>query len=116
MDYRKIYNEMSPEKKEKLKGLHQAAQIVCDEIDALIVENGSKGKIKYLLEYLENLEFLMQDVWGFERDANKHTWWLRPKSCTCPKIDNLDPAYYGNGKIIVSSCPLHGYEGKEEKK
>lgn len=67
------------------------------------------------MKYLEELEFDMQEAWGFDKDSKMHTWWLKPKSCTCPKLDNADPVYYGKGKIINSSCPLHGYEAKEER-
>ena len=116
MDYRKIYNELPPENRNKISDLHQAAQAVCDYLDWLVEQGATRENTDWAVEYLEKLEFAMQDAWGFNKDAKMHTWWLRPKSCTCPKIDNLDPAYYGNGKIIVSSCPLHGYEEKEEEK
>lgn len=52
------------------------------------------------------IEFELQDAWKFERNANYHRFWNRPK-CTCPKLDNEDVyglscAYYNQ------SCPLHG--------
>ena len=116
MDYRKIYNELPPENRTKIFDLHQAAQAVCDYLDWLVEQGATREQTDLAVKYLEKLEFDMQDAWRFDKDSKMHTWWLRPKSCLCPKIDNLDPAYYGNGKIIVSSCPLHGYEVKEEKK
>ena len=57
---------------------------------------------------VEQLEFTMQRLWGFTEDANYHTHWLRIPYCTCPKMDNTDPVYYGRGKIISGGCPVHG--------
>jgi hypothetical protein len=53
-----------------------------------------------------DIEFRLQDAWGFPRDANYHRFWRRPK-CLCPQYDNDDS--YGTGySYITASCPLHG--------
>ena len=59
------------------------------------------------VQFIEDCEFALQGLWKFTRDANFHTWWLRTKGCTCPRMDNTDPMYFGGGKITVSDCPHH---------
>lgn len=59
------------------------------------------------VQLIEDIEFTLQGLWRFPRDVNYHTHWLDIKGCTCPKMDNNDPMYYGAGKIIVSDCPWH---------
>ena len=59
------------------------------------------------VQFIEDCEFTLQGLWKFTRDANFHTWWLRTKGCTCPRMDNTDPMYFGAGKITVSDCPHH---------
>lgn len=59
------------------------------------------------VQFIEDCEFTLQGLWKFTRDANFHTWWLRTKGCTCPRMDNTDPMFFGAGKITVSDCPWH---------
>lgn len=59
------------------------------------------------VQLIEDIEFTLQGIWKFPRDAKYHTHWLEIKGCTCPKMDNKDPFYYGNGKITISDCPWH---------
>ena len=59
------------------------------------------------VQLIEDLEYSLQGIWKFPRDANYHTHWLEIKACSCPKLDNKDPFYYGRGKITVSDCPWH---------
>lgn len=108
--------------REKIKKLHSEASEVVELIDYCTSKaSGKQHKksefhsrlIKFLNNYLELLEFRMQKEWGFAQDANYHTWWLKPKSCTCPKLDNTDPVYFGAGKIISEDCPVHGHKIKE---
>ncbi len=53
------------------------------------------------VQFIEDCEFTLQGLWKFTRDANFHTWWLRTKGCTCPRMDNSDPMNWGSGKITV---------------
>jgi hypothetical protein len=55
---------------------------------------------------LTELEYQIQEAFGFERNINFHRFWERPK-CTCPQLDNQD--YWGTKYAIRSGdCPLHG--------
>lgn len=53
-----------------------------------------------------DLQFLLQDLWGFTKDARFHRFWDVP-GCTCCKLDNED--MYPTGRYIISSdCKIHG--------
>lgn len=52
------------------------------------------------------LEFKIQKLWNFPKDANFHRWFDVPK-CSCPKSDN----YLALGtkfRHINKNCPIHG--------
>lgn len=114
------WEKLSDEAKSSIKSLHAAAQALVDGLDALAsareaaktpyAEETIIRLIDNLNSQLESVEYRLQDLWGFEKNANYHTWWLRPKNCKCPKLDNQDPAYYGGGKIITEECPIHSYQ------
>lgn len=116
MDYHKIYSELPLTNKARIYDLHRAAYTICDYLDWLVDQHASRENTDLAVKYLEELEFDMQEAWGFDKNSKKHTWWLKPKSCTCPKLDNVDPAYFGNGKIIVEDCPIHGWKIKDALK
>ena len=59
---------------------------------------GFKQGIKELLEELQEAENNLQAAWGLKKDVNYHTYWMCPKACTCPKMDNMDRL--GFGRII----------------
>lgn len=66
---------------------------------------------------LEQLEYRLQDMWGFDRDRSYHSYWYRSPGCTCPKMDNRERKGYG--RIIAGNCPYHGHTvatKKEEPK
>ena len=111
------WSNLSEDKRSSIRSLHVAAQALVEGLDSLAearkeaksfyAEQTIIGLISNLNSQLEDVEFRLQELWGFKQDANYHSWWLRPKNCECPKLDNRDPAYYGAGKIINGSCPIH---------
>lgn len=58
-----------------------------------------------LYDQVRNIEFLLQDAWGFPRNENWHRHWEVPH-CTCPRMDNMD-AYPHRG-YISGNCVVHG--------
>ena len=74
---------------------------------------GFKLAIKELLEELQAAENNLQAAWGLKTDVKYHTYWMCPKACTCPKMDNMDRL--GFGRIISADCPLHGKKGLENE-
>lgn len=94
--------KVSDENIEKLKEVHVRKLEVFDKMK----ETEDKNLLKELAITVENIEFELQKLWGFEEDKNMHEWYMVPK-CACPKIDNHD----NRGtefKIINLDCPVHG--------
>lgn len=62
-------------------------------------------RIIELSEFLTQLEFRLQRLWGFPENEDYHRWWNNPK-CDCPKLDNED--YLGRKyKIYSKNCIIH---------
>lgn len=88
---------------DKIKQLHYERMGVYEEM--------KKTNDKLLLKMLDGLctqiEFELQELWGFSLDIRYHRFWARPK-CTCPKLDNED--LYPGGLYVTSGlCHLHGW-------
>lgn len=114
---------LTQEEKDELHKLYRAAGDVIKVINKYCrIKKNDPSKTEFCnkrimaknLE-LEDLEFEMQRVWGFSQNANYHTWWLKGEYCTCPKMDNMDPAFYGGGKIITQGCPVHDIKPVENR-
>lgn len=67
--------------------------------------------LKKIGDEITEIEFKLQELWGFPKDRASHTHWLRPIKCKCPKLDNKDA--WGHEYYINEECPLHG-TNKEE--
>lgn len=75
------------------------------EVYDLIRETQNSKKLKKLTGELTEIDFKLQELFKFPRDANYHRIWEYPK-CGCPVMDNKDRYPYGH--IIDAGCPLHG--------
>ena len=54
---------------------------------------------------LRDINYVLQDVWGFKQDSTRHKDWELP-FCECAKMDNRDN--YGTGvQSINLECPVH---------
>lgn len=73
----------------------------------ILEETKDRKLMKSLALDLREIEFKLQETWGFPLDANFHRFWDYPK-CECPKIDNYDA--YPHLQYINNNCPLHGEE------
>lgn len=117
-DFKELAKKLPEENKNRLKELYKSAEFVIQEIDLTVCDmkeaktDYDKDKLKLKLlnlnNLLRNLEFAMQGEWGIEKNSKYHTWWLKPRNCNCPQMDNTDPCYFGMGKIINYDCPVHG--------
>lgn len=58
------------------------------------------------VQVIEELEFELQELWHFPQDKTYHRYWKYIKGCTCPRMDNEDPMYFGR-RITVGDCPWH---------
>lgn len=64
------------------------------------------------VELIQEIEFAMQRLWGFEEDSKYHNHWFTDPKCQCPVFDNHDLSGI-NRSVINLSCPLHGDKPKE---
>ena len=83
--------------------LHEYRLTIRAKMRALPSDN---PKIKAYAKELEQIEFLLQDAWKFERNINYHKFWEAPH-CTCPKMDNED-AWPSGYYVKALVCPVHG--------
>ena len=83
--------------------LHEYKLTIRAKMKALPPDN---PKIKAYAKDLEQVEFLLQDAWKFERNINYHKFWEAPH-CNCPKMDN-DDAWPSGHYVRHLGCPVHG--------
>ena len=60
--------------------------------------------------YVQEIEFAMQDLWGFTQDSAFHTHYCKIPHCTCNK-NGTDPYFFENWGIDAArhnDCPVHG--------
>ena len=87
----------------KIKQIHIKRLKLFDKIEA---EN-DVVVLHELANKVTDIDFELQDAWGFERDINYHTLWYRTPKCSCAKMDNDD--FIGTKyNSINDACPLHG--------
>lgn len=94
--------QLSQDRIDRIKTLHEmklrAIKLMSDSDDPAF--------LRTLGDTVTNLEFLLQDAWGFGRNQIFHAFWTLPK-CECPKYDNWE-RYGAAPGIINCSCPVHG--------
>lgn len=80
----------------------------------LMEQTDNKCLLKSLADVIEQIEYELQELWGFAKDKNFHRWFDVPK-CTCPKLDNeerIGTSY----RIIAVHCPVHGESNESENR
>ncbi len=93
---------ISDEFLERIKKLHLKRFKVKEKM----INTDDHSRLRVLANTIKDLEFELQDLWGFERDYSMHDWFDVPK-CTCPKMDNRERK--GTDYQIISiNCPIHG--------
>jgi len=62
-------------------------------------------ELRELADKITQNEFIIQELFNFDRDARFHRFWELPK-CECPRMDNMDS--WGTGRSVTSSnCKIH---------
>ncbi len=74
------------------------------EIHAAMMETKDVTLLQLYDNMYTEIEFELQDLWGFPRNANYHRFWYRPK-CQCPRMDNDDSYPYRH--VISGGCEIH---------
>jgi len=87
---------------EAIKDVHRQKLEIYQQID-----DTDEG-LPELAAKITQLEFELQELWGFPQDIRFHRFWETP-TCECPKMDNSD-AYPSGYYSVAANCPLHGDE------
>lgn len=98
-----LQQKLSESEVAEILRLHEYKLTIRAKMKALPPDN---PKIKAYAKDLEQIEFLLQDAWKFERNINYHKFWEAPH-CTCPKMDN-DDAWPTGYYVKNFGCPVHG--------
>jgi len=73
-----------------------------------VIEMENTDSISGLVELAKDIteiDYVLQELWGFDADESKHRWFEIPK-CTCPHLDNID--LIGTKQRRTSlTCPVH---------
>jgi hypothetical protein len=93
---------LDQERVDIIKALHVEKLTLFDKMR----ETDDPTTLKELANSYEDIEFMMQEAWGFPKDRNYHRWWEVPK-CQCPVMDNRDN-YGTKYRITSGNCPIHG--------
>jgi len=101
--------DLSAKQREKLNELHKKLNdIFDDELKAktkrIEIDN---DQIKKWDDEIKNIEFELQETWGFELDSKYHRYWFDQPLCTCPKMDNKE-LIGAEHRLIDCRCPVHG--------
>lgn len=90
---------------ERIKEIHEQLDVIFKNIDTYVENIGYKA----VAELVTDLDYQLQDNWGYARDKSWHTYWYKIPGCTCPKMDNAETRGVGRDWINMH-CPFHGVE------
>jgi len=86
----------------KIVELHARLHRAFDEMEA----ETETERLQKLAALVKELEFHLQEAWGFERNADWHSWWFQVPHCTCPILDNWDRVGT-EFAVLTTGCPIH---------
>lgn len=77
------------------------------DIIKAVEKETEKEKIKNLVAKIIEMEYTIQETWKFKLNADMHYFTFIPRTCKCPKLDNMD--YRGTPyRVYNENCPIHG--------
>lgn len=95
-------------KKQGVNNTGRAAIMRLHEVLLDVLENPvSFHSREFVVEFIENIEFALQSIWGFDPNKNFHTHWNKVKGCKCPHGDN-EMLFGLDMRWINHTCPFHG--------
>jgi len=94
---------------DRLKEIHLMRLSKIDEMEQVASAAPLETRaelLQILSKIITELDFKLQEAWGFDRNARMHRFWELP-GCSCPQMDNEERL--GTGfHIIDGLCPIHG--------
>ena len=104
--------ELTAEQRKKINELHEQLNKIFDE--ELKVKTGRRDATSKQLKKwdaeIKDIEFKLQEAWGFKQDSSFHRHWYEQPLCTCPKMDNKE-LLGTEHRLINYECPVHGNGG-----
>ncbi len=94
---------------ERLTDLYTDKHLLLQKARKLAVEE-KYVEIRKLAKDLTEIEYELQETYGFERNLSWHRFWEIP-SCSCPVFDNI-LQYPSDNYWVNSRCPIHGPKKK----
>jgi hypothetical protein len=76
------------------------------------IDVSNKSTLQDIGNHVENIEYIMQDFWGFNRSSAHHTHWTKITHCNCER-NNTNPyqdVNWGKEKVRDLKCPVHSIE------
>lgn len=58
-------------------------------------------------EYVTDLEYTLQELWGFDCDKKYHYYNLHINGCRCPELDNMEMVGHSVRRFVSVDCPIH---------
>lgn len=95
------WDEMTVAEQQAVKALHVALAELKADPDRYI-EMGVDP-----VRQVVDIEYTLQGLWKFSRDAAYHIHWMDLKGCTCPKLDNVE-LFGFDQRVNDSKCKWHG--------
>lgn len=86
---------------QRIKDLHRRRMVVFHYI-----HDKPYSTLKRYVKLIEDIEYALQDAWGFERNKSMHTWWYRVPKCSCPKTDNRNLTGTSQ-RLVNTDCIVH---------
>jgi len=82
---------------ELIKSLHHSRLDILLEMFMITLPTKKYATMRELAYRATEIEYKLQDAWGFDRDSSKHYWNSVPKCCCF--------------QIVDESCIVHGFTG-----
>lgn len=98
----------------ELKGIDEATcEIIADLhrqkqsliADMMACDRSEKTKLHIIAEHISDIEYELQEAWGWVRDDLWHRTWLLPH-CECSTTANISA--YPHHRFVSPKCPVHG--------
>lgn len=96
VNVKEAYAKLNAQEKETISSIHKVLADIKDFPE----------RYENPVQLIEDLEYSLQGLWKFPRDARYHTHFLDIRGCRCPVMENQDR--FGFGRVTNGGCPWHG--------
>lgn len=100
----------------KLIALHNHLKIDVYPFASKLSPKNDRLALQHVGRYVQDVEFAMQELWGFTQESSFHTHWCNIPHCTCNKSGSNPYLHENWGKATVrnNDCPVHGVNSVAE--